>query len=58
MDEKRREEIMREIEIKNNEKQNKLEVKSEITNIKIYDIKTNSSRYIQWSGSDVLKNKN
>ena len=58
IDEKRREEIMREIEIKNNEKENKLEVKSEIANIKIYDIKTNSSRYIQWSGSDVLKNKN
>ena len=58
IDEKRREEKIRQLEIFNNEKQNKLEVKSEITNIKIYDLKTNASRYVQWSGSDVLKNKN
>ena len=58
IDEKRRIAKIREIEIKNNEKQNKIIVKNEITNIKIYDLKTNSSRYVQWSGPDVLKNKN
>ena len=58
IDEKRRAERIRQIEIKNNEKQNKLEVKSEILNIKIYDLKTNASRYVQWSGHDVLRNKN
>ena len=58
LDDRRRAEKIRQIEIYNNEKQNKLEVKSEITNIKIYDLKTNASRYVQWSGSDVLKNKN
>ena len=58
IDEKRRAEKIRKIEIRNNEKENKLEVKSEILNIKIYDLKTNSSRYVQWSGIDVLRNKN
>ena len=58
IDEKRREERIKKIELRNNEKENKLEVKSEITNIKIYDLKTNSSRYVKWSGQDVLRNKN
>ena len=30
----------------NNEKQNKLEVRGEITKIEIYDLKTNSKRYV------------
>ena len=58
IDEKRRAQKIRQKEIFNNEKQNKIEVKSEISNIKIYDLKTNASRYVQWSGADVLRNKN
>ena len=58
IDDKKRAEKIRQKEIFNNEKQNRIEVKSEITNIKIYDVKTNSSRYVQWSGPDVLANKN
>ena len=49
---------MKELEQQNNEKQNKLEVKQEITRIAIYDLKTNSHRYVLWSGPDVLCNKN
>jgi len=58
LDEKRNLEKIRELEIHNNEKENRLEVKGEITNIEIYDLKTNSRRYVQWSGQDVLKSKN
>ena len=58
IDEKRRQEAIEEIEKRNNEKQNKLEVRGEITKIEIYDLKTNSRRYILWSGADVLSNKN
>ena len=58
IDEKRREEALKELEQLNNEKQNKLEVKQEITRIAIYDLKTNSHRYVLWSGPDVLCNKN
>ena len=58
IDEKKREEAIKEIEQANNEKQNRLEVKEEINKIDIYDLKTNSRRYILWSGPDVLSNKN
>ena len=58
LDEKRNLEKIRELEIYNNEKENRLEVKGEITSIEIYDLKTNSKRYVQWSGPDVLKSKN
>ena len=58
VDDKKREERIKKIEIRNNEKENKLEVKSEIINIQMYDVKTNSSRYVKWSGPDVLINKN
>ena len=57
IDEKRREEALKELEQQNNEKQNRLEVKGEITRIAIYDLKTNSHRYVLWSGPDVLSNK-
>ena len=50
-DDKRKEEKKKE---KNQNKEFKIEVKSEIKNINIYDLKTNSHRYIQWSGGDVL----
>ena len=56
IDDKKKEEKIRQIEAKNCDKQNKLVVKDEITSIKLYDLKTNSKRYIQWSGPDVLCN--
>ena len=58
IDEKKREEAIKELEKQNNEKQNKLEVRGEITKIEIYDLKTNSKRYVLWSGPDVLCDKN
>ena len=57
IEDKKKEEKLKELETINNEKQNKLIVKDEITSIKIYDLKTNSRRYVQWSGPDVLSNK-
>ena len=58
IDEKRREEAIKELEEANNEKHSRMEVKGEIKKIEIYDLKTNSRRYILWSGPDVLTNKN
>ena len=58
IDDKKKEEALKELEQENNEKQNRLEVKGEITKIEIYDLKTNSRRYILWSGPDVLCDKN
>ena len=54
LDDKKKEENMKEILEFNQNKENKLEVKSEITEINLFDYKTNSRRYMQWSGSDVL----
>ena len=54
LDNKKREEKMKEILEYNQSKQNRLEVKSEIFSITLFDYKTNSRRYVQWSGSDVL----
>ena len=56
IDGKRKEEKMKEVEKENNEKENRLIVKDEIVSIQIYDLKTNSNRYVQWSGPDVLSN--
>ena len=56
IEENKKEEKMKEIEAKNNEKHNKLVVKDEMTSIEIYDLKTNSRRYVLWSGPDVLNN--
>ena len=56
IDEKRKEAKMKEVEEENNEKENRLIVKDEIISIQIYDLKTNSNRYVQWSGPDVLSN--
>ena len=58
IDDKKKEEALKEIEQANNEKHNRLEVKGEITKIETYDLRTNSRRYILWSGPDVLCNKN
>ena len=54
---RRVEERFSEIETFNRDKQNRLEVKSEVENIKIFDIKTNSVRYVQWNGADVFYNE-
>ena len=56
-DEKKKEDKIKEIEAANNEKHNRLIVKDEIESIRIYDLKTNSIRYVQWSGPDILSNK-
>ena len=45
---------MKEIIEYNKSKQNRLEVKSEIISIRLFDFKSNSRRFMQWSGSDVL----
>ncbi len=55
-DEKRREEHQKEKDGKN--KESKIEVKGEVKNISVYDLKTNSHRYVQWSGGDVLYHEN
>ena len=55
LDIKKKEEKMKEILEKNESKQNRLEVKSEITSISLFDYKSNSRRYVQWSGADVLQ---
>ena len=54
LDEKKKEEKMKELLDYNKSKQNRLEVKSEIVSIELFDYKSNSKRYVQWSGSDVL----
>ena len=53
-DDNHREEKDREIKEKNKQKQDVLEVQSTIRDVKLFDMKTNSSRYVQWSGQDVL----
>ena len=54
LDKKRKEEILNNIKDNNRKKYNRLNVKNEIENILLFDIKTNSKRYIKWSGEDVL----
>ena len=58
IDTKRKEELIKKISDRNREKENRIEVKDEMQNILEFDIKTNSHRYIKWSGSDVLCHKN
>ena len=53
-EDKRREDKIKELRDFNLTKQNRLEVKSEIVSINLYDYKTNSRRYMEWSGADVL----
>ena len=54
LDQKKKDEKMKEILEHNKTKQNKLEVKNEMLSIDLFDYKSNSRRYVQWSGSDVL----
>ena len=54
LDTKKKEEKMKEILEYNQSKENRLEVKSEITSINLFDYKTNSKRYVKWSGADVM----
>ena len=56
-DDKHREEKEKEEEEYNRSKESSLEVKTEVRNIRVFDIKTNSARYVQWSGQDVLYKK-
>ena len=58
VDAKRKEELILKISNRNREKENRIDVKDEIINISEFDFKTNSRRYIKWSGSDVLCHKN
>jgi hypothetical protein len=53
-DDRHREEIEHEIEERNRNAKAMLEVKTEIKNIRVFDIRTNSSRYQTWSGQDVF----
>ncbi len=53
-DEKRREEKQKEIEEHNKEKDSKIEVKTEVKNIAVFDLKTNSHRYVLSSIPDIL----
>ena len=55
-DDAHREEKEKAIRNMNKAKQDVLEVKSSVGEVKIFDIKTNSSRYVQWSGQDALYN--
>ena len=45
---------MKEILDYNKSKENRLDVKSEMVSIELFDYKSNSRRYVQWSGSDIL----
>ena len=54
LDIKKKEEKMKELLEYNKSKQNRLEVKSEMISINLFDYKSNSRRFMQWSGSDVL----
>lgn len=58
VDAKRKEELIQKISDRNREKENRIEAKDEIHNILEFDLKTNSHRYIKWSGSDILCHKN
>ena len=54
VDSKRKIELIKKISERNRAKENRIEIKDEIQNILEFDLKTNSRRYIKWSGSDVL----
>ena len=58
VDTKRKVELIKKISDRNREKENRIEIKDEIINILEFDLKTNSRRYLKWSGSDVLCHKN
>jgi hypothetical protein len=54
IDSKKREELKNNEKEKNRIKYNKLNVKNEVENIKLFDYKTNSSIYMKWSGEEIL----
>ena len=54
VDVQRKKELIQKISERNREKENRIEIKNEIQNVLEFDVKTNSRRYIKWSGSDVL----
>ena len=53
-DDKTKEEKIKDLRDYNKNKQNRLEVKNEIESVMLFDYKTNSRRYVEWSGADVL----
>ena len=54
IDSKKRDEYINNIREINRKKYNRLNVKNEVENIFLFDLKTNSKRYIKWSGDEVL----
>jgi len=54
---KRKQELIQKISERNREKENRIEAKDEIKNILEFDVKTNSKRYVIWSGADILCNQ-
>ncbi|MCQ2815701.1 MAG: ion transporter [archaeon] len=54
LDENRRDQRDEEQEAKNKERDHILQVKKELRDIHLFDVKTGSSRYNEWSGYDVM----
>ena len=54
LDSNKKDEIFNNLKEKNREKYNRLNVRNEVVDIKLFDVKTNSQRYMVWSGEDVL----
>ena len=53
-DSKRKEDILNMRKENNRKKYNRMNIKNEVENIILYDVKTKSHSYIKWSGEDVL----
>ena len=58
MDKSKKEEIVQIINESNRKKYNRINVRNEAEEILLFDLKTNSSKYIRWSGSEVLCHSN
>ena len=57
-DSKRKEELLNAKKENNRKKYNRMNIKNEVENILLYDVKTKSHSYIKWSGEDVLYRQN
>ena len=58
IDTKKKEEAINNIKESNRKKYTRLNVKNEVEEILKFDLKTNSSRYIKWSGDEILYHSN
>ena len=58
IDVKKKEEIINNIKESNRKKNNRINVRKEVQKILIFDLKTNSSKYIKWSGDEILYHSN